>query len=65
MNYSYFDFCFDLALFLKWFSFKVDILMKNEYYILFLIICLIFIIQIGVPLVLEHFAGESNDDEER
>ena len=56
----YYNFINDLALFLKWFSFKVDILMKNEYYIFFLIICFIFILQIGVPLILEYFVKEND-----
>ena len=58
----YYNFINDLAFFLKWFSFKVDILMKNEYYILFMIICFIFLLQIGVPLILEYFTEESNDE---
>lgn len=59
---SHYDFITELAIFLKWLSFKVDILMKNEYYILFMIISLIFMIQIGVPLILGYIVEEKNDE---
>lgn len=62
MTYNYFDFTRDLAFFLKFISFNVDVLMKNEYYILFMIIAMIFMLQIGVPLILEYFVGNDNND---
>jgi hypothetical protein len=38
-------------------------LMKNEYYILFLIIAMIFILQIGVPLIIDYFIMEDKNDD--
>jgi len=35
--------------------------MKNEYYILFLIIAMIFVLQIGVPLIVDYFMMEDKN----
>ena len=52
----------NLAFFFNWFCRERDILMKNGYYILFLISAMIFLLQFGVPLIVEYFL-ENNDDE--
>jgi hypothetical protein len=63
MNYSHLDLIAEFSFFLGWLSIKVNIIMKNEYYILFLIIAMIFILQIGVPLIVDYFMMENNDDD--
>ena len=37
-------------------------LMKKEYYILFLVISFIFLLQIGVPLIVDFFLKSDEDD---
>jgi hypothetical protein len=54
----------NLAFFFNWLCRELDALMKNGYYILFLISAMIFLLQFGVPLIVEYFV-ENNDDEER
>ena len=63
--YNYSDFQFSFIYFLFCLSCEIEKLMKNEYYILFLIIAMIFVLQIGVPLIVEYFVENNNDDEER
>jgi hypothetical protein len=36
--------------------------MKSEYYIFFLIAAMIFLLQFGVPLIVEYFVGEKEHD---
>ena len=52
----------NLAFFLRWLCRELDALMANGYYILFLISAMIFLLQFGVPLIVEYFV-ENNDDD--
>jgi hypothetical protein len=61
-DYDYSDFQFSIFSFLFGLSSKIEKLMKNEYYILFLIIAMIFMLQIGVPLIVDYFMMEIEDD---
>lgn len=63
--YNYSDFQFSFFYFLFLLSGEIEKLMKNEYYILLLVIAMIFMLQIGVPLIVDYFMMENNDDEER
>jgi len=62
MRSFYYEFMENLAFFFNWFCRERDTLMKNGYYILFLISAMIFLLQFGVPLIVEYFL-ENNDDE--
>lgn len=64
MRTFYYEFMENLAFFLRWLCRELDALMANGYYILFLISAMIFLLQFGVPLIVEYFV-ENNDDEER
>jgi len=61
-DYDYSDFQFSIFSFSFWLSGKIEKLMKNEYYILFLVIAMIFVLQIGVPLIVDYFMMENDDD---
>jgi len=61
--YDYSDFQFSFFYFLFWLSGKIEKLMKNEYYILFLVIAMIFVLQIGVPLIVDYFIMEDKNDD--
>jgi len=61
-DYDYSDFQFSIFSFSFWLSGKIEKLMKNEYYILFLIMAMIFMLQIGVPLIVDYFMMENDDD---
>jgi hypothetical protein len=62
MRNLYYEFMRDVSLFLRWLCRELDSLMQNGYYILFLIAAMIFLLQFGVPLVVEYFT-ENNDDD--
>jgi len=64
MRDFYYEFMRDISSFFNWLCRELDALMKNGYYILFLISAMIFLLQFGVPLIVEYFV-ENNDDEER
>ena len=64
MRSLYYELMRDLSFFFNWLCREVDALMANGYYILFLIAAMIFLLQVGVPLIVEYFV-ENNDDEER
>jgi len=64
MRDFYYEFMRDMSSFLRWLCRELDSLMANGYYILFLISAMIFLLQFGVPLVVEYFT-ENNDDEEQ
>jgi len=34
---------------------------SNEYYVMFLVISLIFMIQVGVPIIIDYFYGVDED----
>jgi len=61
-DYDYSDFQFSIFSFSFWLSGKIEKLMKNEYYILFLVIAMIFMLQIGVHLIVDYFMMENDDD---
>jgi hypothetical protein len=61
--YDYSDFQFSIFYFLFCLSGKIEKLMKNEYYILFLVIAMIFVLQIGVPLIVDYFMMEDKNDD--
>jgi len=61
--YDYSDFQFRFFYFLFCLSCEIEKLMKNEYYILFLIIAMIFVLQIGVPLIVDYFMMEDKNDD--
>ena len=61
--YDYSDFQFSFFYFLFCLSGKIEKLMKNEYYILFLVIAMIFVLQIGVPLIVDYFIMEDKNDD--
>ena len=63
-DYDYSDFQFSFFYFLFCLSCEIEKLMKNEYYILILIIAMIFMLQIGVPLIVDYFMMENDDDEQ-
>ena len=62
MRSFYYEFMENLAFFFNWLCRELDALMQNGYYILFLIAAMIFLLQFGVPLVVEYFV-ENNDDD--
>lgn len=62
MRTFYYEFMENLAFFLRWLCRELDALMANGYYILFLISAMIFLLQFGVPLIVEYFV-ENNDDD--
>ena len=62
MRGFYYEFMENLAFFFNWLCRELDALMQNGYYILFLIAAMIFLLQFGVPLVVEYFV-ENNDDD--
>ena len=61
--YNYSDFQFSFFYFLFCLCCEIEKLMKNEYYILFLIIAMIFVLQIGVPLIVDYFIMEDKNDD--
>jgi hypothetical protein len=62
-DYDYSDLQFSIFSFSFWLSGKIEKLMKNEYYILFLVIAMIFVLQIGVPLIVDYFMMEDKNDD--
>ena len=62
MRSFYYEFIENLSFFLRWLCRELDALMKNGYYILFLISAMIFLLQFGVPLIVEYFVGEKEHD---
>lgn len=62
MRTFYYEFMENLAFFLRWLCRELDALMANGYYILFLISAMIFLLQFGVPLIVEYFVGEKEHD---
>lgn len=62
MRTFYYEFMENLSFFLRWLCRELDALMANGYYILFLISAMIFLLQFGVPLIVEYFVGEKEHD---
>lgn len=64
MRAFYYEFVENLSFFLRWLCRELDALMANGYYILFLISAMIFLLQFGVPLIVEYFVENNNDEEQ-
>lgn len=62
MRDFYYEFMRDISSFLRWLCLELDALMANGYYILFLIAAMIFLLQFGIPLILEYFVENDDDD---
>ena len=62
MRNLYYEFMYDVSSFLNWLCRRLDSLMGNGYYILFLVAATIFLLYFGVPLIVEYFV-ENNDDD--
>ena len=59
----YYNLMNDISLFFNWLCREIDALLANGYYILFLISAMIFLLQYGVPLIVDYFV-ENNDYEQ-
>jgi multisubunit Na+/H+ antiporter MnhB subunit len=59
----YYDLMSDISLFFNWLCREIDALLANGYYLLFLISAMIFLLQYGVPLIVDYFV-ENNDYEQ-
>jgi len=61
MSYLYYSFCSFLFEYFYRFCYVWSLFVSNEYYVMFLVISFIFMIQVGVPIIIDYFYGVDED----